>query len=218
MTNPAYVHQAIISADGPPRPACGDSGPSVARAADVTCPDCLALAADRKARTEVHDTHAIPADDEPAAEPKPGPACPRCGKMFLVEDELVLGEEYTDAQDDIWKVVRLKGGLGLRFDEGDGFPLVFPFDEVRLSYGPLTKLRPTVDLSLPAPNADAPAKTHDLTVDRVHGNVVITVEGPEGEHQVYLQEGVAQDLGRVLAPLKTAQIALLIGELKGGEI
>ena len=65
MTNPVNVHQAIISADAPPRPACGEPGPSVARAADVTCPACLDLAAGHKNRTVVHDSHAIPADDEP---------------------------------------------------------------------------------------------------------------------------------------------------------
>jgi hypothetical protein len=82
MTNPAYTHQAIISADAPPHSACGGSGRSVARPADVTCPDCLSLDAERSTRVaeaEVHDTPAIPAEDEPdhlaafrALNPKPG--------------------------------------------------------------------------------------------------------------------------------------------------
>jgi hypothetical protein len=91
MTNPAHVHQAIISADAPPRPACDGSGPSVARAADVTCPACLALAAGRKARTELHDSHAIPSQDEP----KPADV------IVLPVDDPVL----IDKDGDRWKVV-----------------------------------------------------------------------------------------------------------------
>jgi len=66
-------------------------------------------------------------------------------------------------------------------------------------------------------DAYAPAKTHDLSVRREFGNVVVRAEGEEGNRLVYLQEGVAQDLGRVLDALTPAQIALLISELTGGE-
>jgi hypothetical protein len=46
-----YTHQAVILLDGPPRAECGGSGRSVFRMADVDCPDCLRLGADRRART-----------------------------------------------------------------------------------------------------------------------------------------------------------------------
>lgn len=67
MTNPAYTHQAIISADTPPRPACNGTGRSVACAADVTCPDCLSLAAERSARVAEPDEFAA-ADEADAIE------------------------------------------------------------------------------------------------------------------------------------------------------
>jgi len=63
----------------------------------------------------------------------------------------------------------------------------------------------------------SPAKTHDLSVRRGDVNVVITVEGEDDAHQVYLSAGVAKDLGRALDLLTPAQIALLIGELTGDE-
>lgn len=54
----AVTHKALVPLDGPPRPACGGSGRSVARADEVTCPDCLRLAAERLARTAEPDEFA----------------------------------------------------------------------------------------------------------------------------------------------------------------
>lgn len=62
------THQVIVPIGGSPRPACFGIGPSTLRADEVTCPDCLSLAAERSTRVaeaEVHDAHAIPAGDEP---------------------------------------------------------------------------------------------------------------------------------------------------------
>lgn len=44
-----YTHLALVG-ERPPRSQCGASGRLVMRLADVDCPDCLQLEADRKAR------------------------------------------------------------------------------------------------------------------------------------------------------------------------
>lgn len=61
------THKALVPLDGPPRPACGGSGRSVARAADVTCPDCLSLDTERLARVAESDEFAA-ADEADAIE------------------------------------------------------------------------------------------------------------------------------------------------------
>lgn len=130
----AVVHQASVpDADVV---SCGGVGKEAFLPADVTCPVCQKL----NDRAVVHDSHAIPPNDEAVA------ALAR------------LGDAYAE-----------------------------------------------------------PAKTHDLWVDRRNGNVVIAVERETDVHRVYLQEGVARDLGYVLAPLTPAQRQLLIDDLTGGE-
>ncbi len=47
----SYTHQAIALDGAPPRPWCGSRGRSVMHKAEVDCPDCLQLDADRRART-----------------------------------------------------------------------------------------------------------------------------------------------------------------------
>lgn len=217
MTNPApaHTHQAIISADAPPRPACHSSGPSTARAADVTCPACLNIAAARKARTEadVHDTHAIPAADE--VEP-------------ATAEEIKPGDLFCDRDDDEWVAV----------STGNETFLVNPVflhttKQVIEESGPLVKYLSddepisAVEQVKSCPSCphcgktfhveDAPAKTHDLSVFRNQGKLVIAVEDETDDLRVYLPEGVDRDLGRALALLKPAQIALLIGELTSDE-
>jgi hypothetical protein len=64
---------------------------------------------------------------------------------------------------------------------------------------------------------EQPAKTHDLSIVRVHGNVVIEAAAETDGRAVYLQDGVGQDLGRVLAALTPAQRQLLVDDLTGGE-
>jgi hypothetical protein len=59
-----YIHHARIDVGGP-HPECGEVGRSVMDMARVDCPGCLQLDADRHARTEIHDGHAIPEGDEP---------------------------------------------------------------------------------------------------------------------------------------------------------
>ncbi len=67
------------------------------------------------------------------------------------------------------------------------------------------------------PPGDEPAKTHDLSVRKLHGGTIIAADSEAEGYDAYLPPGVAQDLGRVLAVLTPAQVRLLIGELTGGE-
>lgn len=67
MTAIDVTHQVLIPLDGPPRPACDGSGRSVARTGEVTCPECLRLAAERSARTAEPDEFAA-ADEADAIE------------------------------------------------------------------------------------------------------------------------------------------------------
>lgn len=60
------AHHALVSADGPPRSQCGGSGRSVMRIADVDCPGCLQLDADRRARAVEPEVPA-PSDGAEAA-------------------------------------------------------------------------------------------------------------------------------------------------------
>jgi hypothetical protein len=206
MTNP-YVHQAIISADAPPRPACGGSGRSVARAADVTCPACLALAADRKARTEVHDTHAIPAGDEL----QPGDWVDVSLRHAMVE-----------------RVTHDDGEVILTFGHEAMSDVVAVVLNDDITATVRTEAEVLADHAKRCPSCshcgktfhveDTPAKTHDLSVRKGDDdNLVITVENEKDDIRVYIPTGFALDLGRALAHLTPAQIALLIGELKGGE-
>ena len=50
-----YTHKAVITPDGPPYTECGGTGRCVMRSADVDCPDCLQLDADRQARVAEAD-------------------------------------------------------------------------------------------------------------------------------------------------------------------
>lgn len=59
----SYTHKAFIPLDGPPRPECGGTGRCVVRSAEVDCPDCLQLDADRQAR-------ALDVVDEPVDGPE----------------------------------------------------------------------------------------------------------------------------------------------------
>jgi hypothetical protein len=68
----------------------------------------------------------------------------------------------------------------------------------------------------PSAPADAPAKTHDLTVRLRDGLAVITVENETDDHRVYLQVGVGKDLGLALSKLTPVQVQLLSDELTGG--
>lgn len=55
-----YTHQAIVSDGAPPRPWCGGVGRSVMRKAEVDCPDCVQLDADRQARVAASEVPAAP--------------------------------------------------------------------------------------------------------------------------------------------------------------
>ncbi len=193
MTTPTddYVHQALVSDGAPPRPWCGGVGRSVMRKAEVTCPDCLQLDADRKARTEVHDT----------------------------PPEIKPGDEFIDDELDKWTAIRQGEDMALRFGEGPDEIILSP-GEAERAYGPMTKVEhPSGAAAALARLGDAyaePAKTHDLSVRREHGNVIVTAEAATGNCQVYLQDGVALDLGRVLAALTLIQREVLIDDLMGG--
>lgn len=141
---------------------------------------------------EVHDTHAIPAQNKP----KPAAA------------EINPGDLFADADDDEWVAV----------STGHETCLVNPAQlyatkQVVEKWGPLVKY-----LSDDEPISTVePAKTHDLSIRRTrNGNVSIAVEG-ERAAQVYLLDGVALDLGRVLEALAPAQLQLLVDDLTGGE-
>ncbi len=189
-----YVHQALVS-DGTPRPWCGGAGRSVTRKAEVTCPACLQLDADRKARAEVHDAHAIPAGDEPVRDPSADYS------DFMALDP-GLAEVFADGRGQRYFTVDLCDKL-LLIDRD--FVYDVP-DMVIRKVGPLTRAYPVAE----------PAKTHDLSIVRAHGNVVIEAAAETDGRAVYLQDGAARDLGRVLAVLTPAQIALLVDDLKGG--
>lgn len=148
----------------------------------------------------VHDTHAIPAGDEPA------PA-----------DTLVLPWQnpiLIDKDGDRWRVVAYQADSDL----------TIPISVVRRDYGPLTVAGAEQAKRCPSCQHCGqtfhiePAKTHDLAIRRRIGGDVVIVVGDEADgHQVYLSAGTAQDLGRALAALAPAQRQLLIDDLVGGE-
>jgi hypothetical protein len=140
----------------------------------------------------LHDAHAIPANDE--REP-------------ATEAEITPGDLFRDRDGDEWVAV----------SAGHECFLVNPaqfygIKHVVETWGPLVKY-----LSDDEPISTVePAKTHDLSVRREFGNVVVTAEVEAGNRVVYLQDGVAQDLGRVLAALTPTQREVLIDDLAGG--
>ncbi len=202
MTTPTadYVHLILFPVDGPPRPQCGGSGRSVMRVAEVTCPGCLQLPAVRSlqaAEPEVHDAHAIPATDEP----EPATA-----------EEINPGDICRDRDDDEWVAVST-GHQTFLVDA----VFLHGIKEATEKWGPLVKY----DFGEGGPISDAaaalaPVKTHDLSIVRVHGNVVIEAAAETDGRAVYLQDGAALDLGRVLDALTPTQRELLIDDLKGG--
>ncbi len=181
------------------------------RVAEVTCPDCLQLPAVRSlqaAEPVVHDTHAVPAGDEPAP---------------VTETEINPGDLFADRDDDEWVAVStgpetflvnpvflftVKHALQnwaplIKYDLGEGEPIT-----------PTGKELADWERDLIA--SSRRAKSHDLSIVRVHGNVVIEANDQNGSHLVYLQDGVALDLGRVLAVLTPTQREVLIDDLTDG--
>lgn len=176
----------------------------------------------------LHDTHAIPATDEPEQEIKPG-------------------DVFRDRDGDEWAAVTTDNGLVRLFwhyKPGDeiNYTPGCTLEEVDAVYGPITKVEPAAEQVKSCPScpqcgktfhvtdepeladwerdllaSSAPIKTHDLSIVKRDGNVVITVENELEDHQVYLQDGVALDLGRVLAGLTPAQRQLLVDDLVGGD-
>ncbi len=207
MTTPTddYVHLALVG-ERPPRSQCdGPFGPDDAltmRIADVTCPACLQLDADRKARAEVHDTHAIPATDEhvPTGDQK---YLPGDWVDLTLRNARVFGVGATDEHS-----VLMVGH--------DTMPEVVSIaltDDVIVT----VLVRTRAEAPGPSELDIEPAKTYDLSVRREFGNVIVRAEAGLGSRVVYLQDGVALDLGHALAVLTPAQIALLVDDLTGGE-
>ncbi len=122
------------------------------------------------------------------------------GDESVPVDMLVLPWQnpiLIDKDGDHWQVVAWHA-------DGD---LTMPLSRVRRDYGPLNAIWA---------EQPEPAKTHDLSIRRPFGGTSIAVEGEEDNHSVYLAAGVGLDLGRVLAVLTPAQIALLVDDLIGG--
>lgn len=143
--------------------------------------------------TPISDSHAIPPNDEPGRD-----------YSAFMELEPMLAEVFVDGTGRRYFTVGLGDELILIDRE---FVYNDP-DVVIYQVGPLTRAYPVA----------APAKTHDLSVRKSDGdNLVITVENEKDDIRVYIPTGFAKDLGLALAHLTSGQIALLIGELAGGE-
>lgn len=152
------------------------------------------------ADAEVHDTHAIPADDEPAADQK---YLPGDWVDLTLRNARVFGVGATDEH----------SVLMVGHDAMPEIASIALTDDVIVT----VLVRTRAEVPSPSDLHVEPAKTHDLTIRREFGNVVVRAEAATGNRVVYLQDGAARDLGRVLDALTPAQRQLLIGELKGGK-
>jgi hypothetical protein len=154
----------------------------------------------------INDTHAIPADDAGAH----AIVLQRPDEQALIDLDAKLADYRLTHAD----VVYLRAEAGAA---GPSVVIDTGKSHIRLPRGRALTLAALIAEIADPESAALAAKTHDLAVDRRNGNVVIAVESESDVHRVYLQEGVARDLGYVLAPLTPAQRQLLIDDLTDGE-